>query len=152
MTRPAVEVADVFRAQGNDFIDRHRNQLCFQQLKVMQAIVRCRTAALGGHIDTCPQCGRDQSLSYNSCRNRHCPKCQTQARLRWIAARERELLATRYFHVVFTLPHELHALVLQNEAEFYNLLFHTVAETLLEVARNPEHLGAEIGFFGILHT
>lgn len=152
MTRPAVEVADILRAQGNDFIDRHRNQICFQQLKVMQAIVRCRTAALGGHIDTCPQCGGTQTLSYNSCRNRHCPKCQAQARLRWIAARERELLATRYFHVVFTLPHELHALILQNESELYNLLFRTVAETLVEVAQNPEHLGAEIGFFGILHT
>ena len=152
MTRPAVEVADILRAQGNDFIDRHRNRIRFQQLKVMHAIERCRTAALGGHIDTCTQCGGNQAISYNSCRNRHCPKCQTQARQRWIAARERELLATRYFHVVFTLPHELHTLILQNEAELYNLLFSTVAETLLEVARNPEHLGAKIGFFGILHT
>jgi hypothetical protein len=118
----------------------------------MRAIQHCRTAALGGHIDICPRCGGDKTISYNSCRNRHCPKCQTQARQRWIAARKQELLETRYFHVVFTLPHELHSLILQNEAELYNLLFRTVADTLLEVAENPEHLGAEIGFFGILHT
>lgn len=152
MTRPTAEVADILRAHGNDFINTHRTLICFQHLKVMRAIIHCRTAALGGHIDACPRCGGDRSISYNSCRNRHCPKCQSQARQRWIAARERELLSTRYFHVVFTLPHELHTLVLQNQAELYNLLFRTVAETLLEVARNPKHLGAEIGFFGILHT
>jgi len=152
MTRPTLEVADILRAQGNDYINTHGNRICFQQLKVMRAIIHCRTAALGGHIDACPRCGGDRSISYNSCRNRHCPKCQSQARQRWIAARERELLSTRYFHVVFTLPHELHTLVLQNQTELYNLLFRTVAETLLEVARNPKHLGAEIGFFAILHT
>jgi hypothetical protein len=152
MNRPTVEVADIFRAQGRNYIDRHRNRMRFQQMKVMRAIVRCRTAALGGHIDKCPQCGKDEGQSFNSCRNRHCPKCQAQARTRWIAARERELLASPYFHVVFTLPHQLQPLILQNEAELYNLLFRTVAETLIEVARNPEHLGAEIGFFGILHT
>jgi len=152
MNRPTVEVADIFRVQGRNFIDRHRNRIRFQQLKVMQAILHCRTAALGGHIDICPRCGGDKTISYNSCRNRHCPKCQAQARQRWIAARKQELLETRYFHVVFTLPHELHSLILQNEAELYNLLFRTVADTLLEVAANPEHLGAEIGFFGILHT
>ncbi len=152
MSRPSVEVADIFRAQGKNFIDRHRNTIRFQQLKVMRAIMHCRTAALGGHVDFCPRCGGDKTISYNSCRNRHCPKCQTQARQRWIAARKQELLETRYFHVVFTLPHELHALILQNNAELYNLLFRTVADTLLEVAANPEHLGAEIGFFGILHT
>ena len=152
MSRPTVEVADIFRAQGSNFIDRHRDRIRFQQLKVMRAILHCRTAALGGHIDTCPRCGGDKTISYNSCRNRHCPKCQTQARQRWIAARKQELLETRYFHVVFTLPHELHSLILQNETELYGLLFRSVAETLLEVARNPKHLGAEIGFFGILHT
>ena len=150
MTRPTVEVADILRARGNDFI--HRHQLRVQQLKVIRAITRCRTAALGGHVDACPQCGSDQTISYNSCRNRHCPKCQNQARQRWIAARQRELLTTRYFHVVFTLPHELRKLVFQNQVELYNLLFQTVAETLLEVARDPKHLGAEIGFFCILHT
>jgi Putative transposase/Transposase zinc-binding domain len=147
-----VEVADIFRAQGSNFIDRHRTTIRFQQLKVMRAVMHCRTAALGGHVDICPRCGGDKTISYNSCRNRHCPKCQTQARQRWIDARKQELLQTRYFHVVFTLPHELHALILQNEAELYNLLFRTVADTLLAVAANPEHLGADIGFFGILHT
>ena len=147
-----MEVADIFRAQGSQFIDRHRDRIGFQQLKVMRAILHCRTAALGGHIDVCPRCGGDKTISYNSCRNRHCPKCQTQARQRWIAARKQELLETRYFHVVFTLPHELHTLILQNEAELYNLLFRTVADTLLEVAADPEHLGAKIGFFSILHT
>jgi len=152
VSRPTVEVADIFRAQGKTFVDRHRNRMRFQQLKVMEAIVRCRTAALGGHIDVCLRCGKDWGLSFNSCRNRHCPKCQAQARKRWIAARERELLATSYFHVVFSLPHELTGLIRQNEVELYNLLFHAVAETLIEVAANPKHLGAEIGFFGILHT
>jgi len=152
MTRPTVEVADILRAQGNNFIDRHRSTIRFQQLKVMRAIVRCRTAALGGHIDKCLQCGKDWGLSFNSCRNRHCPKCQAQARKRWIAARERELLKTAYFHVVFSLPHQLNALIRQNDVELYNLLFRAVAETLIEVAANPKHLGAEIGFFGILHT
>jgi hypothetical protein len=147
-----VEVADILRAQGSNFIDRHRDGIRFQQLKVMRAIVRCRTAALGGHIDKCLQCGKDCGLSFNSCRNRHCPKCQAQARKRWIAARERELLTTAYFHVVFSLPHQLNALIRQNDAELYNLLFRVVAESLIEVAANPKHLGAEIGFFGILHT
>jgi hypothetical protein len=150
MTRPTVEVADIFRTRGNDFIEQH--SLSIQQLKAIQAITRCRTAELGGHVDICPQCGGDPAISYNSCRNRHCNKCQSQARERWIEARKLELLTTRYFHVVFTLPHELQALVLQNRAELYNLLFRTVAETLREVARNPKHLGAEIGFFSILHT
>jgi hypothetical protein len=147
-----VEVADIFRAQGSQFIDRHRDRIGVQQLKVMRAILHCRTAALGGHIDICPRCGGDKTISYNSCRNRHCPKCQSQARQRWIAATKEELLETRYFHVVFTLPHELHTLILQNETELYNLLFRTVADTLLEVAANPGHLGAKIGFFAILHT
>jgi hypothetical protein len=100
----------------------------------------------------CRRCGKDWGISFNSCRNRHCPKCQAQARQRWVAARERELLASSYFHVVFSLPHELTDLIRQNEVELYNLLFRAVAETLIEVAANPNHLGAEIGFFGILHT
>lgn len=150
MNRPTVEVADIFRSHGDAFIDRHC--LGIQQLKAIQAIRRCRTAALGGHVDVCPRCGGDPLISYNSCRNRHCNKCQSQARDRWIEARKQELLNTRYFHVVFTLPHDLHGLVLQNQAELYNLLFRTVAETLRQVARDPKHLGARIGFFGILHT
>jgi hypothetical protein len=150
MNRPTVEVADIFRSHGDAFIDSH--SLGIQQLKAIQAIRRCRTAALGGHVDVCPQCGGDPLISYNSCRNRHCNKCQSQARDRWIEARKQELLNTRYFHVVFTLPHDLHSLVLQNQLELYNLLFRTVAETLRQVARDPKHLGAEIGFFSILHT
>jgi hypothetical protein len=150
MSRPTLEVADIFRAQADNFINKH--DLGVQQLKVIRAIVRCRTAALGGHADVCPRCGGDPVISYNSCRNRHCNKCQAQARRRWVDARKLELLPTRYFHVVFTLPHELHTLILQNPAVLYNLLFRTVAETLREVARHPKNLGAEIGFFGILHT
>ena len=149
MNRPTVEVADIFRAQGRTFVYHHR--IRFQQLKVMRAIVRCRTAVLGGHRDKCTRCGL-RVISFNSCRNRHCPKCQAQSRKRWIAARERELLQTSYFHVVFSLPHHLNSLILQNEVELYNLLFRAVADTLLEVAANPKHLGAQIGFFGILHT
>jgi len=155
VTRPTLEVADIFRAQGDAFAESHRETVRFQQLKVMRAITRCRTAALGGHIDrchdaTCPRCG--DGISFNSCRNRACPKCQGQARQRWIAAREQELLATSYFHVVFTLPHELHGLIQQNTVKLYDLLFRAVADTLLEVAANPDHLGAAIGFFAILHS
>src|SRR5262245_28189918 len=97
VSRPTLEVADIFRAQGKNFIDRHRNTIRFQQLKVMRAIMDCRTAALGGHVDVCPRCGGEWAISYNSCRNRHCPKCQSQARQRWIDARKQEFLAARYF-------------------------------------------------------
>ena len=152
MSRPTVEVADIFRALGKQFIERHRSWLRFQQLKVMRAISRCRTAALGGHRDKCLRCGKDLGISFNSCRNRHCPKCQAQSRQRWIEARQNELLTTSYFHVVFTLPHLLNALIRQNPVGLYHLLFRAVAETLMEVAANPKHLGAEIGFFAILHT
>jgi predicted Zn-ribbon and HTH transcriptional regulator len=151
MSRPTLEVADIFRAKGDSFIDRNETTISYQQLKVMRAITRCRTAALGGHVDRCTQCGH-QAISFNSCRNRHCPKCQTQARQRWLADRERELLTTSYFHVVFTLPQELNPLLLRNPRVLYDLLFRTVAATLLEVAADPKHLGAEIGFFAILHT
>jgi hypothetical protein len=152
MNRPAVEVADILRALGRPFIERHRSWLRFQQLKVIRAISRCRTAALGGHHDKCLHCGKDLGISFNSCRDRHCPKCQAQSRQRWIEARQNELLGTSYFHVVFTLPHLLNALIRQNPVELYNLLFRCVAETLMEVAANPKHLGAEIGFFAILHS
>jgi hypothetical protein len=151
MNRPAVEVADILRAQGNCFLDKYCNSFDFQQLKAFRAIQSCRTAALGGHIDACPGCGH-QAISYNSCRNRHCPKCQTQARERWIAARQQELLTTVYFHVVFTVPHELNVLALDNQRRFYDLLFNASAATLLEVAANPEHLGAEVGIISTLHT
>lgn len=151
MTRPALEVADILRAQGGHFLDRYRSSFDFQQRKAFRAIQRCRTAALGGHVDVCSQCGR-QEISYNSCRNRNCPKCQTQARQRWLAARERELLPANYFHVVFTVPHELNVLALDNPRSFYDLLFTASAQTLLEVAADPHHLGAEIGVICILHT
>ena len=151
MKRPSVEVADILRAQGKRFLDRYRSGFDFQQLKAFRALQNCRTAALGGHLDACPQCGF-QAISYNSCRNRHCPKCQAQARERWLAAREQELLPTSYFHVVFTVPHELNLLAQDNPRHFYHLLFTTTAATLLEVAADPKHLGAEIGVLSILHT
>jgi len=151
MGRPPLEVADVIRAAGQPFLDRAR--MCFdrQHWKTLNAILRCRTAALGGHIDACSRCGH-RVLSYNSCRNRHCPKCQANARHRWLEARRAELLPTRYVHVVFTLPHELAPLALANKKTMYTLLFRLSAETLLELARDPRLLGAEIGFFSVLHT
>jgi hypothetical protein len=152
MSRPQLELADIIRSAGTDFVERNRHWLRWIHLKVLRAIARCRTAALGGHIDECTCCGHRATISYNSCRNRHCPKCQTGARDRWIAARRRELLPTPYVHVVFTLPPQLAALALQNRKLIYSLLLRASAETLLEVARNPAHLGAEIGFFSVLHT
>lgn len=152
MTRPPLEVADLVRIAGTAFIERNRHWLRWAHLKVLLAIARCRTAALGGHFDQCTRCGHRTAISYNSCRNRHCPKCQTGARERWIQARRRELLPTPYVHVVFTLPPQLASLALQNKKLIYSLLLRTSAETLLEVARNPSHLGAEIGFFSVLHT
>src|SRR6266852_1007946 len=151
MSRPPLEVADLIRNAGTAFIERNRHWLSWKHVKVLRAIARCRTAALGGHLDECTRCGH-RAISYNSCRNRHCPKCQTSARERWIAARQRELLPTRYVHVVFTLPRELGPLTLQNKTTVYVLLFRVSAETLMEVARDPRHLGVEIGFFSVLHT
>lgn len=151
MNRPPLEVADLIRAAGIAFIMRNRRWIRWKHIQVLRAIRRCRTAALGGHIDQCTRCGH-RAISFNSCRDRHCPKCQTAARERWIAARRRELLPTRYLHVVFTLSHRLAPLVLQNKKLLYDLLFRASAQTLLEVARNPQHLGAEIGFFSVLHT
>jgi len=152
MSRPPLEVADLIRAAGTAFLERNRHWLGWPHVKVLQAIARCRTAALGGHLDQCTRCGHRATISYNSCRNRHCPKCQTAARERWIAARRRELLPTRYVHAVFTLPGELAPLTVQNKKVVYDLLFRASAETLLEVARDPKHLGAQIGFFSVLHT
>jgi len=151
MDRPLLEVADVIRAAGTSFASRHREWLRWPHVKTLNAIERCRTAALGGHVDECSGCGR-RAISYNSCRNRHCPKCQANARHRWLDARRAEVLPTRYFHVVFTLPHALAPLALANKQALYDLLFRTSAETLLEVARDPRRLGAEIGFFSVLHT
>jgi hypothetical protein len=151
MNRPPLEVADLIRTAGTAFIERNRHWLRWKHVKVLLAIARCRTAALGGHLDQCTRCGH-RAISYNSCRNRHCPKCQTAARERWIAARQKELLPTHYVHVVFTLPVQLAPLAQQNRKLIYGLLLRASAETLLEVARDPRHLGAEIGFFSVLHT
>jgi hypothetical protein len=151
MPQPPVEVADIIRAAGAAFLDGSCKWLTWFHVKVLNAILYCRTSGLGGHVDACSRCGY-QAISYNSCRNRHCPKCQANARDRWLDARCRDLLPTRYVHVVFTLPHQLAPLALQNKREIYGLLFRASAETLLQVARNPKHLGAEIGFFSVLHT
>ena len=152
MDRPPLEVADLIRAAGAGFLQRSRQWISWKHVKVLLAIARCRTAALGGHLDQCTRCGHRATISYNSCRNRHCPKCQTAARERWIAARQQELLPTRYVHVVFTLPGGLAPLALQNKKVVYDLLFRASAETLLEIARDCRHLGAAIGFCSVLHT
>ena len=152
MNRPPLEVADIVRCAGQSFLEHSQRWINWQHQKVLLAITRCRTAALGGHRDRCSDCGHTTAVSYNSCRNRHCPKCQGNARLRWLQVRERELLPTPYVHVVFTLPRELAPLALQNKRVIYNLLFQASAETLLEIARDPRRLGAEIGFFSVLHT
>jgi hypothetical protein len=152
MSRPAVEVADILHAQGSRFLDKYQSSFGYQKLKAFRAIQNCRTAALGGHLDACLECGYRKAISYNSCRNRHCPKCQAQARQRWLAAREREVLSTNYFHVVFSVPHELNVFALENPRAFYDLLFAASSASALEVAANPERLGAEIGLIAILHT
>jgi hypothetical protein len=151
VNRPRVEVADIIRAAGDGFIERHERRLAWPQLKVLRAIRNCRTQALGGHLDRCSGCGHE-AISYNSCRNRHCPKCQTNARERWLAERSEDLLPVPYNHVVFTIPHDLSGLALQNKKLVYDLLFHAAAETLLEIAADPKHLGARIGFLAVLHT
>ena len=151
MDRPPLEVADLVRAAGQAFIERSRTWITWKHIKVLLAIVRCRTAVLGGHLDECTRCGH-RAISYNSCRNRHCPKCQAGARERWLEKRRQELLPTPYVHVVFTLPRPLASLALQNKKVVYDLLFRISAQTLLEIARDQNHLGAEIGFFSVLHT
>ena len=150
MKRPVLELADIIAA-GHGFMDHPPAWFTWLHLKVLSAIERCRTVAMGGHLDRCSACGH-QAISYNSCRNRHCPKCQNQARERWLAARRAELLPTPYAHVVFTLPHQLAPLALQNKQVMYSLLFRCSAQTLVEIAADPKHLGADIGFFSVLHT
>jgi len=151
MNRATLEVADIIRAAGDSFWNQHGAHLAWPHRKVLDAIARCRTASLGGHRDRCVRCGY-QAISYNSCRSRHCPKCQGNARAKWLQARSAELLPVPYFHVVFTLPHELSALALGNKRIIYDLLYRASAEALLELARDPKHLGAHIGFLGVLHT
>ncbi len=145
----SLEVADIFRAFGPAY--RQAHLLPLRHLQAMRAIEICRTSELGGHLDQCDHCGTVR-ISYNSCRNRHCPKCQCLEKERWLEAREKDLLPTPYFHVVFTLPEGLRPLALRNQKVVYGLLFKTVSETLTELARDSKHLGAEIGFLAILHT
>jgi hypothetical protein len=140
------EVAEVFRRCGAGYRQRHGGSLSTAQRRVMTAVVRCRTAALGGHVEQCDACGH-QRISYNSCRNRHCPKCQSLARAVWLEERRSELLPTRYFHVVFTVPDQIAAIAYHNKAVVYDILFRTAAETLSTIAADSEHLGAELGFF-----
>jgi predicted Zn-ribbon and HTH transcriptional regulator len=151
MNQPPFEVADIIRAHGNSFIEKNRSWLTSFHLRALFAIERCRTAALGGHLDRCRQCGFE-ATSFNSYRSRHCPKCQTNARDNWLANRTKELLPVKYVHVVFTIPNELSWLALQNKKVVYDLLFHSSAATLMEIAADPKHLGAEIGFLSVLHT
>jgi len=148
-TSPGIEVADIFRSYGPAYREAHK--LPYNHLRVMRAIEACRTAVLGGHKDKCDNCGHLE-ISYNSCRNRHCPKCQTLRKERWIEARSEDLLPILYFHVVFTIPSELNPLVLMNQKVMYDLLFRSVSETLMELAYDQKHLGAQIGATGILHT
>jgi len=152
VTEHRLEVADVFRTYGDDFLARWGAVLSPQQRKAFEDIRACRTAALGGHVDQCDQCGHC-AISYNSCRNRSCPKCQAAARAQWLAEREAELLPVEeYFHVVFTLPQQIAGMALQNARRVYTILFRAVAETLLTIAADPKHLGAAIGFLAVLHT
>ena len=142
--RPTLEVADIFRAHGPAWREAQRGHLSLAQLKVMSAITQCRTAALGGHVLRCENCGTDQ-VSYNSCRNRHCPKCQSAAAQRWLDARQADLLPVEYYHVVFTLPAPIADTAYTNKAAIYGLLFDVAAEVLQTIAADPRHLGARIG-------
>jgi len=147
----ALEVADIFRHHGEAYRRAHAGHLGRTARRVMGAIEACRTAALGGHVERCTECGLVR-ISYNSCRDRHCPKCQGPARAAWLAARQAELLPAPYFHVVFTLPAPAAEIAFQNKAAVYAILFRAAAETLRTIAADPRHLGAEIGFIGVLHT
>jgi hypothetical protein len=149
MPRPTLEVADIFRQHGNAYRESH--PLPLEQLNVMRAIEVCRTATLGGHVETCGHCAYTRN-AYNSCRNRHCPKCQGAERLHWLQNRQEEILPVQYFHVVFTLPEPIAQIAFYNKEVVYNILFRATAETLVTIAADPKHLGAGIGFFAVLHT
>jgi hypothetical protein len=153
MSRPALEVADIFRDHGQAWLAANRGHVSLEQMKVMTAVERCRTAALGGHVARCENeaCGH-LHIAYNSCRNRHCPKCQATAAQDWLEAREAELLPVGYFHVVFTLPTPIADIAFQNKRVVYDLLFKASAETMLTIAADPKHLGARIGITAVLHT
>ena len=149
--RASIEMADIFRAAGPGYRAAHVGRLSLQQLKVMSAIEHCRTAALGGHVEACTDCGHWR-VAYNSCRNRHCPRCQGAAARTWLAEREADLLPVGYFHVVFTLPAEIAEIAYQNKAAVYDLLFRAASETMVTIAADPRHLGARIGITAVLHT
>jgi len=151
MSRPGLEVADIFRAHGATWRTANAGHLGLGQLKVMSAIERCRTAALGGHVARCEDCAHEH-IAYNSCRNRHCPKCQGAAAKTWLAARQAELLPVDYYHVVFTLPAQISDIAYQNKAVVYGALLKAAAETLITIAQDPKHLGARIGLTAVLHT
>ena len=151
MDRPKLEVADVLRRYGEAYREQHSASLSTAQRRVMSALELCRTAALGGHIEKCDQCQHER-ICYDSCRNRHCPKCQSLARAQWIEDRQQELLDTEYFHVVFTLPEEIAAIAYQNKEVVYGILFQATSEALRTIAADPKHLGAKIGFFAVLHS
>ncbi len=151
MDRPRLEVADVFRRYGQAYRDQHGASMSRQQRRVMTAVQVCRTAALGGHLERCDRCGHERNC-FNSCRDRHCPKCQSLARAQWIEDRQAELLEVPYFHLVFTVPEEVAAIAYQNKEVVYGILFRATAETLRVIAAHPKHLGAQIGFFAVLHT
>jgi hypothetical protein len=149
--RASLEVADIFRAAGPAYRATHAGHLSLHQLKVMSAIEQCRTAAMGGHVEACEDCGHWR-IAYNSCRNRHCPKCQGAAARTWLAEREADLLPVGYFHVVFTLPTEVADIAFHNKAVVYDLLFRAASETMMTIAADPKHLGARIGITAVLHT
>jgi predicted Zn-ribbon and HTH transcriptional regulator len=151
MSRTRLEVADIFRACGAAYRSTNKGHISLDQLKVMNAIERCRTAALGGHVARCEDCAYEH-IAYNSCRNRHCPKCQAGAAKAWLAAREAELLPVRYFHLVFTLPKPIADIAHQNKREIYNLLMRASADTVVRIAADPKHLGARVGITSVLHT
>ncbi len=149
--RPSLELADLFRRYGPAYRQAQAGALSRGQRRVMSAIERCRTAALGGHVEQCDRCAH-RRIAYNSCRNRHCPKCQSLAKAHWLDERRAELLPVEYYHVVFTVPDEIAALAYQNQAVVYAILFRAAAETLRTIAADPKHLGAELGFLAVLHT
>ena len=151
MSRPTLEVADIFRGHGAAWRQANAGHVSLDQLKVMSAIESCRTAALGGHVLRCEKCSH-ALIAYNSCRNRHCPKCQGAAAKEWLAEREAELLPVPYFHIVFTVPNQIAQIAYQNKAVIYDLLFKASSETLLTIAADPQHLGARIGILSVLHT
>ena len=151
MPHPSLEVADIFRTHGAQWRQSQAGHLSLGQLKVMSAIEICRSSALGGHVLYCESCQQSE-IAYNSCRNRHCPKCQASAAHRWLEARQADLLPVEYYHVVFTLPEKIRDLAYQNKSVIYSILFTSVAQTLLTIAGDPKHLGAKIGATLVLHT